>query len=173
MLWWILEVTFDLELWAFEWNYIEISSHSKCFKGKSIFLKHGEMVMGQSLLYTANALRAETCSICAPLEHSLICCLICCVLQRWVFVLLTVGSQVPLFLQSHSRSRRLYSGLSESCGFRTSFEMVELRSTPPQYSHLAGLLDVFKAKLVRYMLHCDSVLKCACCSEFCENVYFH
>jgi len=63
-------------------------------------------------------------------------------------VAVVVHSQVPLFLQSHSRSRRLYSGLSESCGFRTSFEMVELRSTPAQYSYLAGLLDVFKAKLV-------------------------
>jgi len=67
-------------------------------------------------------------------------------------MLLPVGSQVPLFLQSHSRARRLYSGVSESCGFRTSFEMVELRSTLPQYSHLAGLLDVFKAKLVRLSL---------------------
>jgi len=59
-------------------------------------------------------------------------------------------SQVPLFLQTHSRARRLYSGLAESCGFRTLFQMVELKSTPPQYSHLAGLLDVFKAKLVRH-----------------------
>jgi len=63
-------------------------------------------------------------------------------------LLLSVDSQVPLFLQSHSRARRLYSGLSESSGFRTLFEMVELKSTPPQYGHLAGLLDVFKAKLV-------------------------
>ena len=68
---------------------------------------------------------------------------------------MSVVSQVPLFLQTHSRARRLYSGIAESCGFRTMFQMVELRSTPPQYSHLAGLLDVFKAKLVR--LH-DSLL---------------
>jgi len=67
----------------------------------------------------------------------------------------SVVSQVPLFLQTHSRARRLYSGIAESCGFRTMFQMVELRSTPAQYSHLAGLLDVFKAKLVR--LH-DSLL---------------
>ena len=72
--------------------------------------------------------------------------------NQQLLILMYVGSQVPLFLQSHSRSRRFYSGLSESCGFRTSFEMVELRSTPPQYSHLAGLLDVFKAKLVRLSL---------------------
>ena len=68
---------------------------------------------------------------------------------------MSVVSQVPLFLQTHSRARRLYSGIAESCGFRTMFQMVELRSTPAQYSHLAGLLDVFKAKLVR--LH-DSLL---------------
>jgi len=67
----------------------------------------------------------------------------------------SVVSQVPLFLQTHSRARRLYSGIAESCGFRTMFQMVELRSTPAQYSYLAGLLDVFKAKLVR--LH-DSLL---------------
>ena len=68
---------------------------------------------------------------------------------------MSVVSQVPLFLQTHSRARRLYSGIAESCGFRTMFQMVELRSTPAQYSYLAGLLDVFKAKLVR--LH-DSLL---------------
>ena len=75
--------------------------------------------------------------------------------------MLIVDSQVPIFLQSHSRARRLYSGLAESCGFRTLFEMVELRSTPPQYSHLAGLLDVFKAKLVYVsLLHCCYVDVC-------------
>ena len=73
-------------------------------------------------------------------------------------MLFHVDSQVPLFLQSHSRARRLYSGLSESCGFRTVFEMVELRSTPAQYSHLAGLLDVFKAKLVNVSLLLSSWL---------------
>jgi len=91
--------------------------------------------------------------------------------------MLIVDSQVPIFLQSHSRARRLYSGLAESCGFRTLFEMVELRSTPPQYSHLAGLLDVFKAKLVYVsLLHCcyvdvcivyTAMLMCVSCILLC------
>ena len=72
--------------------------------------------------------------------------------------MLCVVSQVPLFLQIHSRMRRLYSGLSESCGFRTLFEMVELKSTLSQYSHLSGLLDVFKAKLV--CLSCPLFIIC-------------
>lgn len=64
-----------------------------------------------------------------------------------MFVYLT-DSQVPMFLQTHSRTRRLYIGVSEFPGFRTSFEMVELKSAPHHYTHLAGLLDVFKAKVV-------------------------
>jgi Rab3 GTPase-activating protein catalytic subunit len=59
-----------------------------------------------------------------------------------------MNSQVPMFLQTHSRARRLYTGVTEFPGFRTSFEMVELKSAPHHYTHLAGLLDVFKAKVV-------------------------
>ena len=58
-------------------------------------------------------------------------------------------SQVPVFVQVQSKWRRFYMGQCETTGFRTSFEMVHLKHGPPQYGHLAGLLDVFKAKLVR------------------------
>ncbi len=57
-------------------------------------------------------------------------------------------SQVPVFIQAHDKWRKLYFGQFEIPGFRTTFEMVHLRSIPHQYSHLAGLLDVFKAKVV-------------------------
>ncbi len=45
-------------------------------------------------------------------------------------------------------------GQSESPGFRTVFEMVHLKSVPKQYSHLAGLLDVFKSKIVGFSICC-------------------
>ena len=59
-----------------------------------------------------------------------------------------------MFVQLHSRWRRLYMGQSESPGFRTVFEMVHLKSVPKQYSHLAGLLDVFKSKIVNFHIYC-------------------
>jgi len=91
-----------------------------------------------------------------------------------MFVCLLSGvSQVPLFLQTHSRVRRLYSGLAESCGFRTLFQMVELKSTPPQYSHLAGLLDVFKAKLVHYHESLLLLLKRVCRVKCSEHLHFY
>lgn len=57
-------------------------------------------------------------------------------------------STVPMFIHAHKRWRRLYYGICLGGEFRTSFEMSHLKSTPPQYNHLAGLLDVFKDKLV-------------------------
>ena len=72
------------------------------------------------------------------------------ILISFLFVLSC--SQIPMFVQLHNRWRRLYFGQSESPGFRTVFEMAHLKSIPPQYSHLAGLLNVFKAKLVRPFL---------------------
>ncbi|XP_013395929.1 rab3 GTPase-activating protein catalytic subunit-like [Lingula anatina] len=57
------------------------------------------------------------------------------------------GCQVPVFIQGHQKWRRLYYGLCEFPGVRTSFDMVHLKRIPPQYNHLSGLLDVFKGKL--------------------------
>ena len=55
--------------------------------------------------------------------------------------------QIPVFIHVKEKWRRLYYGHCETPGFRTAFEMVHLRSIPHQFSHLAGLLDVFKSKL--------------------------
>ncbi|XP_027273560.1 rab3 GTPase-activating protein catalytic subunit isoform X1 [Cricetulus griseus] len=57
------------------------------------------------------------------------------------------GCQVPLFVQIHHRWRRMYMGECQGPGVRTDFEMVHLRKVPNQYTHLSGLLDIFKSKI--------------------------
>ncbi|XP_039198299.1 rab3 GTPase-activating protein catalytic subunit isoform X2 [Crotalus tigris] len=57
------------------------------------------------------------------------------------------GCQVPIFVQIHHRSRKMYVGECQGPGVRTDFEMVHLRKVPSQYSHLSGLLDIFKSKI--------------------------
>ncbi|MEE6489090.1 hypothetical protein FKM82_015480 [Ascaphus truei] len=56
-------------------------------------------------------------------------------------------SQVPLFVQIHQKWRKLYVGECQGPGVRTDFEMVHLRKVPNQYTHLSGLLDIFKSKI--------------------------
>ncbi|KAG9462398.1 hypothetical protein GDO78_014201, partial [Eleutherodactylus coqui] len=58
------------------------------------------------------------------------------------------GCQVPLFVQIHQKWRKLYVGECQGPGVRTDFEMVHLRKVPNQYTHLSGLLDIFKSKIV-------------------------
>ncbi|XP_051003260.1 rab3 GTPase-activating protein catalytic subunit isoform X2 [Acomys russatus] len=57
------------------------------------------------------------------------------------------GCQVPLFVQIHHKWRRMYMGECQGPGVRTDFEMVHLRKVPNQYTHLSGLLDIFKSKI--------------------------
>ncbi|XP_037768778.1 rab3 GTPase-activating protein catalytic subunit isoform X2 [Chelonia mydas] len=57
------------------------------------------------------------------------------------------GCQVPLFVQIHHKWRRMYVGECQGPGVRTDFEMVHLRKVPNQYTHLSGLLDIFKSKI--------------------------
>lgn len=57
------------------------------------------------------------------------------------------GCCVPIFVQIHQKWRRLYQGTCVLPGSNIEFGMVQLKRTPAQYNHLAGLLDVFKAKL--------------------------
>ncbi|XP_077873432.1 rab3 GTPase-activating protein catalytic subunit isoform X6 [Ictidomys tridecemlineatus] len=57
------------------------------------------------------------------------------------------GCQVPLFVQIHHKWRRMYVGECQGPGIRTDFEMVHLRKVPNQYTHLSGLLDIFKSKI--------------------------
>ena len=59
------------------------------------------------------------------------------------------SSTVPVFVQIHQKWRRLYQGTSVLSGSNLEFGMVQLKRAPAQYNHLAGLLDVFKSKLVR------------------------
>ncbi|KAL4221433.1 Rab3 GTPase-activating protein catalytic subunit [Mactra antiquata] len=57
------------------------------------------------------------------------------------------GCCVPMFVQAHQKWRRLYQGTCVLPSANIEFGMVQLKRTPPQYNHLAGLLDVFKAKM--------------------------
>uniref|UniRef100_A0A670IEG7 Rab3 GTPase-activating protein catalytic subunit n=1 Tax=Podarcis muralis TaxID=64176 RepID=A0A670IEG7_PODMU len=57
------------------------------------------------------------------------------------------GCQVPVFVQIHHKWRRMYVGECQGPGVRTDFEMVHLRKVPNQYTHLSGLLDIFKSKI--------------------------
>ncbi|XP_028927395.1 rab3 GTPase-activating protein catalytic subunit isoform X2 [Ornithorhynchus anatinus] len=57
------------------------------------------------------------------------------------------GCQVPLFVQIQHKWRRMYVGECQGPGVRTDFEMVHLRKVPNQYTHLSGLLDIFKSKI--------------------------
>jgi len=56
----------------------------------------------------------------------------------------------PVFIQVHQPWRQMYVGVCEAGGggVRTSFDMVHLRHPPPQFTHLSGLLELFKSKLV-------------------------
>ncbi|XP_042611116.1 rab3 GTPase-activating protein catalytic subunit isoform X2 [Cyprinus carpio] len=53
--------------------------------------------------------------------------------------LANTGCQVPLLVQIQQKWRKVYAG---ECN-----EMVHLRKAPGQYTHLSGLLDVFKNKI--------------------------
>uniref|UniRef100_A0A8C5H0S8 Rab3 GTPase-activating protein catalytic subunit n=1 Tax=Gouania willdenowi TaxID=441366 RepID=A0A8C5H0S8_GOUWI len=57
------------------------------------------------------------------------------------------GCQVPIFVQIQQKWRRMYVGECQGPGVRTDFEMVQVRKVPSQYSHLSGLLDIFKSKI--------------------------
>ncbi|XP_048339326.1 rab3 GTPase-activating protein catalytic subunit isoform X2 [Sphaerodactylus townsendi] len=57
------------------------------------------------------------------------------------------GCQVPVFVQIQHKWRKLYVGECQGPGVRTDFEMVHLRKVPSQYTHVSGLLDIFKSKI--------------------------
>ncbi|XP_022111820.1 rab3 GTPase-activating protein catalytic subunit-like [Acanthaster planci] len=54
---------------------------------------------------------------------------------------------LPIFAQIQQKWRRMYTGICEAPGVRTTFDMVHLKRTPHQYSHMEGLLNIFKSKL--------------------------
>ncbi|XP_072180720.1 rab3 GTPase-activating protein catalytic subunit-like [Diadema setosum] len=54
---------------------------------------------------------------------------------------------VPMFAQVQQKWRRMYTGVCEAPGVRTSFDIVHLKKIPHQYNHLEGLVNIFKSKL--------------------------
>lgn len=57
-------------------------------------------------------------------------------------------SATPLFLQALDEPRKYYTGVFQSPGVETSFDMVHLHHMSEKYRHLTGLLEIFKGKLV-------------------------
>lgn len=57
----------------------------------------------------------------------------------------------PVFVQVHQKWRQVYVGVAEGGDLRVDYNMVHLKHTPPHYRHLAGLLELFKGKLVRVL----------------------
>uniref|UniRef100_A0A1X7V2J5 Uncharacterized protein n=1 Tax=Amphimedon queenslandica TaxID=400682 RepID=A0A1X7V2J5_AMPQE len=45
----------------------------------------------------------------------------------------------------------MFSGQCEGYGLRTCFEMIHLRHIPPHFSHLSGLLNLFRSKLTNIL----------------------
>lgn len=93
-----------------------------------------------------------------------------------------VCSQVPVFIQIQHKWRRMYAGECQGPGLRTDFEMVHLRKVPSQYNHLAGLLDVFKSKIVSavksewfiilWIFKCLWIIKNTSCYMYIVLIYF-
>jgi Rab3 GTPase-activating protein catalytic subunit len=57
-------------------------------------------------------------------------------------------SNVPIFIRVQQEWRNMFIGLCEGSGLRTHFNICHLKNAPHQYRHLAGLLEIFKSKLV-------------------------
>ena len=65
----------------------------------------------------------------------------------------TLFSNLPIFVQLRERWRQLYHGWCEAGSMQCMFEMVHLKHIPMQLGHLAGLLDLFKGKMVSNKLY--------------------
>ncbi|XP_076118047.1 rab3 GTPase-activating protein catalytic subunit-like isoform X3 [Mytilus galloprovincialis] len=57
------------------------------------------------------------------------------------------SSSIPVFIQIQQPWRQMYCGTSVMSEMSVEFDVIHLTRIPQQYSHLAGLLDVFKSKL--------------------------
>ena len=67
--------------------------------------------------------------------------------------MLFLYSAIPMFAHVLQRWRKIYVGLCIGGGFRTVFEISHLRHGPTQCRHLAGLLEIFKDKLVGQLVN--------------------
>jgi len=97
--------------------------------------------------YTDSHTLTLSLSLCV-LSLSLSLCVCVGSLSLSLCVCVCVFSQVPLLVQIQQKWRKVYAGECQGPGVRSDFEMVHLRKAPGQYTHLSGLLDVFKNKIV-------------------------
>nr|XP_022322201.1 rab3 GTPase-activating protein catalytic subunit-like isoform X2 [Crassostrea virginica] len=68
------------------------------------------------------------------------------------------GSPVPMFIQIHQFRRQMFCGACVLPGSSIDFDVIHLNTAPPQYSHLSGLLDVFKAKMATQVMPRPTVM---------------
>ncbi|XP_071792280.1 rab3 GTPase-activating protein catalytic subunit-like isoform X2 [Asterias amurensis] len=54
---------------------------------------------------------------------------------------------LPIFAQIQQKWRRMYTGICEAPGIRTTFDMVHLKRIPHQFGHMEGLINIFKSKI--------------------------
>lgn len=76
-------------------------------------------------------------------------------------------SPVPMFIQIHQFRRQMFCGACVLPGSSIDFDVIHLNTAPPQYSHLSGLLDVFKAKMVNLFVLCVVNLCVYCTQRTC------
>lgn len=89
--------------------------------------------------------------------HETLSMSIYCNVVLWVVKMLVINhalifpySQIPVFIQLQQMRQKYFLGVCEGSGVRTSFDMVHLHRAFSQYSHLSGLLSLFKSKLVNH-----------------------
>lgn len=71
------------------------------------------------------------------------------ILHFLAFKFIYLSSMVPFFIQVHKQWRQMFVGVAEGpAGIRVNFDTIHLKQAPSKYMHLAGLMDMFKSKIV-------------------------
>lgn len=73
-------------------------------------------------------------------------------------ILISFDSNLPIFVQLRERWRQMYHGWCEAGSMQSMFEMVHLKHIPIQLGHLAGLLELFKSKMVSQFVNSPFVI---------------
>ncbi|XP_062600840.1 rab3 GTPase-activating protein catalytic subunit-like [Saccostrea cucullata] len=68
------------------------------------------------------------------------------------------GSPVPVFIQVQQYRRQMFCGACVLPGSSIDFDVIHLKSPPPQFNHLSGLLDIFKAKMATQVMPRPTVM---------------
>ncbi|XP_048775837.1 rab3 GTPase-activating protein catalytic subunit-like isoform X2 [Ostrea edulis] len=68
------------------------------------------------------------------------------------------GSPLPVFIQVQQYWRKMFCGACVLPGSSIDFDVIHLKTAPPQYNHLSGLLDVFKAKMATQIMPRPTVM---------------